>query len=84
MIKPDPGKICFGLSKDLDRQSLAAFLQLSGQDEFSKIFAARLSSEEIIDLVDHFMKLLRKHLNENEYHRLFLGDNAHHHDEPKE
>lgn len=84
MTKPNPAKICFGLTEDLDRQSLAAFLQLSGQEEFAKSFAARLASEEIIGLVDHFMNLLRKHLNEEEYHRLFLGDKAHHHHEPKE
>jgi hypothetical protein len=26
------------------------------------------------------MDLLRKHLNESEYHRIFLGDSHHHHD----
>lgn len=78
MTKPDPAKICFGLSEDLDRQSLASFLKLGGQDEFAKIFAARLSSEEIIGFIDHFMDLLRKHLSESEYHRLFLGDSHHH------
>lgn len=80
MTKPDPSKICFGLTDDLDRQSLATFLKLCGQEEFSKIFAARLSTDEILSLVDHFMDLLRKHLNENEYHRIFLGDTHHHHD----
>lgn len=80
MMKLDPSKICFGLSEDIDRQSLATFLKLGGQEEFAKLFAERLSSEEIIQFVDHFMKLLRKHLNESEYHRLFLGDSHHHHD----
>ncbi len=79
-MKPDPSKICFGLSEELDRQSFAAFLELGGQEDFCKLFAARLSSEEIIPFVDHFMKLLRKHLSENEYHRIFLGDAHHHHD----
>jgi hypothetical protein len=79
-MKPDPSKICFGLTEELDRQSLATFLKLGGQEEFTNLFTSRLSSEEIIQLVDHFMDLLRKHLNENEYHRLFLGDSPHHHD----
>lgn len=79
-MKPDPSKICFGLTEEIDRQSLSTFLKLSGQEDFSNLFAERLSSEEIIQLVDHFMKLLRKHLNEDEYHRLFLGDSHHHHD----
>ena len=80
MMKPDPSKICFGLTDEIDRQSLAIFLKLCGQEEFAKLFAERLSSDEIIQLVDHFMKLLRKHLSESEYHRLFLGDSHHHHD----
>lgn len=79
MMKPDPSKICFGLNEELDRQSLATFLKLGGQEEFAKLFAERLSSEEIIQFVDHFMNLLRKHLSESEYHRLFLGDSDHHH-----
>lgn len=79
MKKLDPSKICFGLTDELDRQSLAMFLKLGGQDEFAKLFAERLSSEEIIRFVDDFMTLLRRHLSENEYHRIFLGD-EHHHD----
>jgi len=78
-MKPDPSTICFGLTEELDRQSLAIFLQLCGQDDFVKVFAPRLSGEEIINFVDHVMELLRKHLNEDEYHRLFLGEQQHHH-----
>lgn len=79
-MKPDPSKICFGLTEDLDRQSLTTFLRLGGQEEFSRLFAERLSSEEILQFVDLFMNLLRKHLSEDEYHRIFLGDSHHHHD----
>ncbi|MFT5697238.1 MAG: hypothetical protein ACI8ZB_000086 [Desulforhopalus sp.] len=78
-MKPDASKICFGLTKELDQQSLATFLQLCGRPQFAEEFSLRLSSEETIEFVDHVMKLLRSHLNENEYHRLFLGD-THHHD----
>ncbi len=78
MIKPDPSKICFGLTEELDRQSLATFLQLGGQENFSELFAERISGEEIIPFVDHFMNLIRKHLSENEYHHVFLGDSHYH------
>jgi hypothetical protein len=79
-MKPDPSKICFGLTEDLDRQSLTTFLNLCGREDFAKLFAARLSSAEITQLVDHVMDLLRKHLNESEYHRVFLGDSPRRHD----
>lgn len=77
-MKPNASKIFFGLSEETDRESLSMFLQLCGRPQFAESFAARLSSEEIEGLVDHVMKLLREHLNENEYHRLFLNDSTHH------
>ncbi|GAB6190288.1 hypothetical protein [Desulfocastanea catecholica] len=80
-MKLDPSKICFGLTEELDRQSLVTFLQLGGQEDLAKVLASRLSSEEIIRFVDYFMDLLRSHLSENEYHGLFLGDTHHRHDD---
>lgn len=79
-MKLDPSKICFGLNEEIDRQSLATFLKLAGQEKFAELLSVRMSSEEIIEFVDGFMVLLRKHLNEDEYHRLFLQDKQHHHD----
>ncbi len=81
LMKPDPSKICFGLSEDLDKQSLAMFLRLTGTPEFADLFSSRLSSEEILKLTDDFTALMRKHLSENEYHQYFLGETDHHHEE---
>lgn len=78
-MKPDPSKICFGLSEELDRSSIAHFLRLSGEQQFVDVFCKRLSSEEILNLSDQFMVLIRKHLSEEEYHSLFLQDEGHHH-----
>jgi hypothetical protein len=77
----EPDKMCFGLTENLDRQSLATFLQLSGRPEFAELFAKRLSSAEIIQFVDSFFELLKKHLSKNEYHSLFLLDPEHHREE---
>ena len=77
----EPDKMCCGLTEELDRQSLATFLQLSGRPEFAELLAKRLSSAEIIQFVDAFFELLKKHLNKNEYHQLFLLDPDHHHKE---
>lgn len=76
-IQPD--QICFGLSSRLDKESFSCFLQLAGNKEFADAFAERLSSAEIDEFVSHFMRLLRTHLAEDEYHRLFLRDNDHKH-----
>ena len=78
-MKPDPSKICFGLSEDLDKKSMATFLQIVGQQMFSELLADRLSSEEIIKLADEITGLMHKHLSEKEYHTYFLGESDHHH-----
>jgi hypothetical protein len=76
----EPEKMCFGLSEELDRQSLITFLQLSGRSQFAEVFAERLSSKEILEFIDYFFNLLKKHISKSEYHQLFLLD-ADHHDE---
>ncbi len=78
-MKPDATKICFGLDLELDRQSLAVFLQLAGDRKFTELFSSRLSSNEILKYVDDFTGLLKKHLKEEEYHNIFLQDPNHHH-----
>lgn len=78
-MKPDPSKICFGLNAELDTTSCVTYLQLLGRKEFSEIFAQRLSSEEIEQLVDMIAALMHKHLSKQEYHSLFLLDDHHHH-----
>jgi len=80
-MKPDPSKIIFGLSEDLDKQSLAVFLQLAGQPQFANLLASRMNSEEILKFADDFTALMRKHLKENEYHQYFLGEKHPHHEE---
>ena len=77
----EPDKMCFGLTEDLDSQSLATFLQLSGRPEFADLFAKRLSSAEIIQFIDSFFELLKKHVSKKEYHQLFLLDTEHNHEE---
>jgi len=75
---PDPGTICFGLSPELDRQSLASYLQLLGHAELSTTLAARMSSAEIEELIDLIGALMRQHLSKKEYHHLFLGQGVAH------
>jgi hypothetical protein len=73
-MKPDPAQICFGLSPEHDRRSLAIFLQLCGARDFAELLAGRLDGNEINTLADQIMALLRRHLSEDEYHRVFLKD----------
>ena len=79
-----PDKMCFGLTEELDTESFACFLQIAGEKKFAETLAKRLSSEEILQYVDNFTALLRKHLSEEEYHSLFLKDTSPHNHAEKE
>lgn len=72
-MSPNASKICFGLSQQLDRESMEIFLSLAGRPEFATTLASRLDSSEIIEFSDHLMKLIRAHFSEDEYHRIFLN-----------
>jgi hypothetical protein len=39
-----------------------------------------MSEEEIHQVVDLLTDVMKKHLSGDEYHRLFLGEEHHHHD----
>ncbi len=74
----DPHQMCFGLNEELDRSSIACFLQLLGRKEFTEIFAKRLSSDEIQELVHTLTGFLKKNMSEDEYHELFLLERSPH------
>ncbi len=72
-------QICFGLDRELDEQSLAFFLRLFSQKKLLETLLPRLEEKEITGLVQQITTLLQKHLEEKEYHELFLGDTDHPH-----
>lgn len=75
----EPHDICFGLNRQTDEQSMAAFLRLFSRPRLLETLIPRLSEEEIHRLVETLTGLMRTHLKEAEYHELFLGDSEHHH-----
>lgn len=78
---PETGfdQICFGLNRATDERSLALFLRLLSREELLQALIPRLEEAEIMRLVDTVTGMLHKHLEEKEYHELFLGDHEHHH-----
>ncbi len=73
----DVGMIAFGVDRETDEHSLMAYLQKLTDDDLIGVLAGRLSEEEILATVDWAGKLLRKHLSDDEYHKLFLKDEHH-------
>lgn len=74
-----PHDIVFGLNRDEDERSLAAFLQLFSSPRFTDVLIPRLSDDEIQGLVHLLTAVMRNHLNEQEYHELFLAEPGQHH-----
>jgi hypothetical protein len=68
------GPVAFGLARDIDEASLVVYLQKFSDDRLLEVLRDRLSEEEIRKTVDWIVALLRAHLSEEEYHRLFLQD----------
>ena len=74
----NPQQMCFGLTLELDRESITCFLQLMGRPELAGILANRLSSEEILEITHFFTGVLKKNMSEDEYHELFLLEQSPH------
>lgn len=69
-----PHDICFGLNRERDEQSLAAFLELFSKKRLTSTLIPRLNGDEIEQIVNLLTGVMRNHLQEKEYHELFLGD----------
>ncbi|MBU0965714.1 MAG: hypothetical protein KKA54_04960 [Proteobacteria bacterium] len=72
--KINPTEMCFGLNRETDERSLAAFLQLFVAPAMLEALIPRLSDEDIDATVDFLTRLMKKHLQEEEYHTLFLNE----------
>ena len=72
-------QICFGLNRTTDEQSLLLVLHLFTKEELLQALIPRLDEDEIMQLVRQLTGVLHKHLEEKEYHELFLGNHEHSH-----
>lgn len=75
-MEVSPQHMCFGLSEELDRASFFCYLKQVGNEKFARELSDRLSSKEIESFIENFTALMKKHLSEDEYHSLFLGQGS--------
>jgi hypothetical protein len=68
------GLVGFGLDRKTDEASLVVYLQKFSDDALMGAIKNRLTDSEINEGVDFIFRLMKKHLSEDEYHRLFLKD----------
>ncbi len=68
------GFVGFGLDRPTDENALIYYLQKFSDDALMQTLVPRMSDEEMLALFDHLGGLLKRHLAEDEYHRLFLKE----------
>ena len=68
------GLVGFGLNRETDENTVKYYLQKFSDDQVLQSVTERLTDEELGELFGLISRLLRNHLDESEYHRLFLKD----------
>jgi hypothetical protein len=71
------GLIGFGLDREVDESTVICYLQKFSDDALMAQLIKRLSDEELSEIFHLISRLLKQHLSEPEYHRLFLKDGSH-------
>lgn len=66
--------ISFGWDRQSDERSCQAFVRRFSRRELLATLTPRLSDQEIMALIDQLSGLMKQHLTEPEYHRLFLAN----------
>jgi hypothetical protein len=72
------GMVGFGLDRQTDENTIIYYLQKFSDDELMQVIRSRLQDRELAAIFEILSNLLRKHLNEDEYHRLFLKEERSH------
>jgi hypothetical protein len=68
------GFVGYGLERQSDEDTLQVYLQKFSDDDVMKIVLKRMTDDDLAEVFDVISKMLKKHLDEPEYHRLFLKD----------
>jgi len=68
------GLVGFGLDRQTDENTIVVYLQKFSDDALMETLKGRMSDGEMESLFTSLTLLLKRHLSEAEYHRLFLKD----------
>ncbi|MBN2403047.1 MAG: cytoplasmic protein [Spirochaetes bacterium] len=64
----------YGMDRQSDENMVQVCLQKFSDDKLMSIMLKRMTDEDLSDMFEIISRLLKKHLSEPEYHRLFLKD----------
>lgn len=72
------GLVGFGMDRETDESTLCYYLQKFSDDRVMANLLKRMSDQDMQTLFDLISSMLCKHLNETEYHSLFLKEENSH------
>ena len=66
------GLVGYGADRETDENTIMYYLQKFSDDRLMALITKRMTDEEMQALFDMISHLLKSHLSESEYHKLFL------------
>ena len=73
-VESNDGLMGFGWDRPTDEKTIICYLQMFSDDDLMNTLISRLTEEELKDIYELINRLLKTHLIDSEYHRLFLKD----------
>mgnify|MGYP006289328297 CR=1 FL=1 len=71
------GLVGFGLNRETDENTIIYYLQKFSDDELMRQIVPKMKDAELSEIFELISRLLKRHLSEADYHRLFLKDEDH-------
>ncbi len=68
------GIVAFGLDRESDENTVQVYLQKFSDDALMKTILKRMTDDDLSQIFELISRMLKQHLNEPEYHHLFLKD----------
>ena len=68
------GLVGYGADRETDENTIIYYLQKFSDDKLMATITQRMADEELLETFEFINRLLKKHLSESEYHKLFLKD----------
>ncbi len=71
-IETYDGLVGFGLDRKTDENTIIYYLQKFSDDSLMKELVKRMTDDELSEIFSLLTRLLKNHLEDSEYHSLFL------------
>jgi peptide methionine sulfoxide reductase MsrA len=75
LVETYDGLVGFGLDRETNEKTVIYYLQKFSDDALMEQLIKRLTDQELDEIFSLLTRLLKTHLKDSEYHRLFLKDN---------